>query len=104
MKKIEQITILAADGTPRKLITEKGPVDANTLSIIESAIDNYPYQHSKDIMRGFKIMSKLEVKDNYIELEDADFEWVKEKCETWPPIVQAGLKFLKFFELLEGVS
>lgn len=104
MKKIDQITIMAADGTPRKLFTEKGQVDATTLSIMEATIDNYPYQHGKDVLRGFKIMTKLEVKDGVIELEDADFEWVKEKCETFPAIVQAGLKFRDFFQLMDGVE
>lgn len=101
MKKIEQITLHGTDGEARKIIGEKGEVEANTLSIIETVIDNFPYQTAKDIMKGFKIFSKLEVKDGFIELEDSDFDWLKEKVESFAPIVQAGQRFRKFFELFE---
>lgn len=104
MKTIPQISFKDKNGEPLKLLTpHEGFIDATTTSLIFEALDNFPYVNVSDLMTAFEIKSKLKTKviDDKIELEDAEYKFIKEKVTTFTPYIQSGLRFIDFFLLLE---
>lgn len=90
-----------------KLFTvDEYPITA--LILIRTLIDNVQYSTRADIKIADKIFNKLpinwkEKQPEHIDLEDAEFEFVKRNAETYPPYL-AGRKFSPFLSELEEAT
>jgi len=104
MKHLKQIEFLHKDGKPIEIMGETGtPISADTKSTIEFVLNNYPYESSIEVIKAFKLTSKLKVdeKKGTIALEDSEYEFVKTKVNTFKPLLNSGLRFYPFYVLFE---
>ena len=81
---------------------EKAKKSADTMAILDATLRYGQYANGAEILQAMEIKGKLKLEENYIKLEDADFEFVKTRANQNQALLQAGLTFAPFFEALEN--
>lgn len=97
MKTLENKTFTFKDGP----VTDHTGKPYDTFSVIKTVLEESPYGGARDIIKAARINSSLKVVDDKINLEDADYEFIKLWAEMFTPLTSKGLVFLDFFQQLE---
>lgn len=73
-----------------------------TFLMIEAVLMGSAYESSLQVLTAGKILNKIKVKEEKIELEDSDYSFIKGWVSKFPPIVSKGTLFLEFFKQFEN--
>ena len=84
-----------------KPVTDENGHEFDVLSLIKIVLENSAYDTTGSLMQANKIYGKLAEKDGTIDLEDADYEFIKKWTAVYVPLLQKGLIFTAFYEALE---
>lgn len=81
-------------------------VDSNkgnltTLSLFKVVLENSSYDSAGSLMKAIKVESNLKDEDGKINLDDADFDFLKKWSLQYQPLLHKGLMFAEFFKQLE---
>jgi hypothetical protein len=71
-----------------------------TFFLLTSILEGSVYQNSTEIIKATLILAKLKVEDGKINIEDADYEFIKKFANVYQPIVSKGLMFAEFYQEL----
>lgn len=76
-------------------------VQYDTLSILKVILENSSYDASPSLIKAARLAGSLKEEDGKINIEDADFEFIKGLAAKYMPLLQKGLVFVEFYKQLE---
>ena len=99
MKTITNISPLTYKDMP---LTDEKQEQLNTVSLIKTVLENSSYTSAGEIMKAVKLVDKI-IPDEAgnINLDDADYDFVKKWVEAYQPLLGKGLIFSSFFAQFE---
>ena len=70
------------------------------LFLFTNILEGSVYQNSMEIIKATTILGKLKEEDGKLNIEDADYEFIKRFANVYQPLVSKGLMFAEFYQQL----